>query len=225
MRVCILQHEPNEWIGSMLPWFDDHQYALKTILVYENESLPTSDEFDWLLVMGGGMSVYEEQAYPWLINEKSLIREAIAADKKVLGICLGAQLIASALGADVYAGEQQEIGWFSVAKTHDIASWYPTTFTPLSWHGDRFDLPTNAISFAKSEITPHQGFTLGNRVWALQFHLEAFEHSVRDFYAVSDKPLPEGDYVQSYQQMSETTYLAESKQIMHNLLNVIAESE
>lgn len=221
MRVAILQHEPNEWIGSMLPWFEAKGSQLSTCMVYLGEPLPSISDFDWLLIMGGNMSVYEELKYPWLIDEKQLIRDALAADKKVLGICLGAQLIASALGAEVYAGQQQEIGWFEVSKTHPFASWCPDKFLPLSWHGDRFDLPVGATGFAKSGITPNQGFCLSNKVWALQFHLEATADSVTDFHAVGEYNLPEGCYVQSYQQMVDDNHFDASKPVMHALLDVI----
>lgn len=220
MRVAIFQHEPNEWIGSMAPWFDAKGYELSTIMVYEGEPIPTVDDFDWLLIMGGGMSVYEEEKYPWLVSEKQVIRDAIAAGKKVLGICLGGQLIASALGADVYPAEQQEIGWFEVCKTNPIASWCPDSFQPLSWHGDRFDLPDGATGFAKSQITPNQGFCLNNTVWALQFHLEAIADSVPDFYAVTDE-FPEGQYVQTLDKMVSENYVANSKPVMHALLDVM----
>lgn len=220
MRIAILQHEPNEWIGSMQDWFEEKNYALNTTLIYQGEALPDIEAFDWLLIMGGGMSVYDEANYPWLIEEKKLIRQAIQTDKKVLGICLGGQLIASALGANVYANEQQEIGWHSVVKTAPEVSWCPNQFTPLSWHGDRFDLPEGAVGFAESVITPHQGFFMSAKVWALQFHLEANQNSVNDFYAVTGE-LPEGEYVQTLADMLEKQCVEESKQIMHALLNVI----
>tara|TARA_R110001606_G_scaffold346892_5_gene496067 strand:- start:27219 stop:27893 length:675 start_codon:yes stop_codon:yes gene_type:complete len=221
MRIAIIQHEPNEWIGSMLPWFEAKGAQLSTCMVYLGEPLPSIGEFDWLLIMGGNMSVYEELKYLWLIDEKQLIRDAISADKKVLGICLGGQLIASALGAAVYAGQQHEIGWFEVIKTHPVASWCPDKFQPLSWHGDRFDLPAGVTGFAKSDITPNQGFCLSNKVWALQFHLEVTVKSVADFHAVCDHTLPEGRYVQTSQKMLDDNHVAASKPVMHALLDVI----
>lgn len=220
MRVVVLQHEPNEWIGSMAPWFKDKGYELSTIMVYQGEPILAVDDFDWLLIMGGGMSVYEEDKYPWLVIEKQLIRDAIAASKKVLGICLGGQLIANALGAKVYSGDDQEIGWHKVTKTNSIATWCPDSFKPLSWHGDRFDLPNGSIGFANSLITPNQGFCLSDKVWALQFHLEAISDSVPDFYAVTGE-MPEGKYVQTVEQMIENNYVAESKPVMNALLDVI----
>jgi len=154
------------------------------------------------------------------VTEKQLIRDAISADKKVLGICLGGQLIASALGADVYPNDQQEIGWHEVTKTDPIATWCPDNFKPLSWHGDRFDLPVGATGFAQSQITPNQGFCLKKTVWALQFHLEAINDSVPDFYAVTGE-LSKGKYVQRYDQMVNDNYVASSKHIMHALLDVM----
>lgn len=224
MRIAVLQHEPDEWIGSMAPWFKIRGYDVTTTMVYLGEPLPQLDDFDWLLIMGGGMSVYEEQKYPWLLTEKQLIREAIAADKKVLGICLGGQMIASALGAKVYHGEQQEIGWHQVNKHHAVAAWCPDSFTPLSWHGDRFDIPAGATAFASSAVTPFQGFCLSDKVWGLQFHLEATADSVPDFYAVTGE-MPQGAYVQSVQQMIEDNYVDESQPIMHALLEVMDKAE
>jgi GMP synthase (glutamine-hydrolysing) len=216
----VLQHEPKEWIGSMASWFKDKNYSLSTRLLYRDEPLPSIEEFDWLLIMGGAMSVYEEDKYAWLAPEKQLIRQAIDAGKTVLGICLGGQLIANAMGTKVFPNDQQEIGWFPVTKTDDIASWCPDEFTPLSWHGDRFDLPQVATAFAQSAVTPYQGFSLSNKVWALQFHLEATTESVHDFYEVGDG-LEEGEYIQSYQQMLEQDQSAASQPIMHALLEVL----
>lgn len=220
MRVAILQHEPNEWVGSMQAWFEDRSYSLHTCMIYLGDLLPKVDDFDWLIIMGGGMSVYQEEKYPWLVAEKQLIRDAITEGKKVLGICLGGQLIASAMGAEVYSNDQQEIGWHEVIKTNPIATWCPDAFKPLSWHGDRFDLPDGATGFAASKVTPNQGFCLSDKVWALQFHLEAIANSVPDFYAVTGT-MPEGDYVQTIERMIEDNYVAESQRVMHALLDVM----
>jgi len=117
----------------------------------------------------------------WLGPEIAMVREAIAADKTVLGICLGAQIIAKALGARVYPGSAKEIGWFPVQRTgsHPFFDGIPDSFTPFHWHGETFDLPCEAILLAKSEITKTQAFAVGQRVLGLQFHLEATEESVR----------------------------------------------
>ena len=118
----------------------------------------------------------------WLGPEIAMVREAIAAGKTVLGICLGAQIIAKALGARVYPGSAKEIGWFPVQRTgsHPFFDGIPDSFTPFHWHGETFDLPCEAMPLAKSEITQTQAFAVGQRVLGLQFHLEATEDSVRE---------------------------------------------
>jgi GMP synthase-like glutamine amidotransferase len=133
------------------------------------------------------MSANDEAELGWLRPEIALVREAIAADKTVLGICLGAQIIAKALGARVYPGSGKEIGWFPVqreAGSHPFFDGLPDSFTPLHWHGETIDLPHGARLLAKSKITETQASAVGQRVLGLQFHMEATEESVR--------ALPEG---------------------------------
>ena len=134
-----------------------------------------------LTVMGGPMSANDEARLSWLGPEIALVRAAIAADKTVLGICLGAQIIAKALGARVYPGSTKEIGWFPVQRTgaHPLFDDLPDSFTPFHWHGETFDLPHEGKLLAKSEITECQAFAVGQRVLGLQFHMEATEESVR----------------------------------------------
>jgi GMP synthase-like glutamine amidotransferase len=132
--------------------------------------------------MGGPMSANDEAELGWLRPEIALVREAIAADKTVLGICLGAQIIAKALGARVYPGSGKEIGWFPVqreAGSHPFFDGLPDSFTPLHWHGETIDLPHGARLLAKSKITETQASAVGQRVLGLQFHMEATEESVR----------------------------------------------
>ncbi len=224
MRIQVLQHDDKEWIGNMEPWFNARDYSVRTCLIYKNQPLPDAEDFDWLVIMGGGMSVNDEENFPWLIKEKLLIEEAVAFGKKVLGICLGGQLIASAMGAPVYPSAEQEIGWHRVHKTSDIASWLPHQCYPLSWHGECFDLPAGAISIASSEITPHQGFCLGPKVWGLQFHLEATLQSVHDFYQLGENKPVEGTYVQSFEHMIAHGDDQSTRDIMYGLLDALDEA-
>jgi GMP synthase (glutamine-hydrolysing) len=131
-----------------------------------------------LVVMGGPMGVYEVDRHPHLADEIHLIRRAIAADVPVLGVCLGSQLIAAALGAEVRPSGRQEIGWLPVtlregATTDPLFAGAPSTFAPLHWHGDVFALPPGATPLASSAMTEHQAFRAGARTWGLLFHLEA----------------------------------------------------
>ena len=218
-KVAIFQHAEGEWIGSMTDWFADKDFQLQTYRLDLNESLPTVDQFDWLLIMGGPMSAYEEDIYPWLVPEKKVIKEAIESGKTVLGICLGGQLIANAMGADVYRNIGNEVGWHPMTKTNACATWMPDNLVPLSWHYDCFDLPSGAIPFASSAITPYQGFKLGENVWALQFHLEAHANTVGDFLALDDEGLPLGEYVQTEAEIFTTDHLEQSRLAAFNLLD------
>jgi len=218
-KVAIFQHAQGEWIGSMTDWFADKEFQLHTYRLDLNEALPTVEQFDWLLIMGGPMSAYEEDMYPWLVAEKQLIKQAIEADKSVLGICLGGQLIANAMGADVYRNSDHEVGWHGMTKTNACATWMPDNLVPLSWHYDCFDLPNGAIPFASSAITPNQGFKLGDNVWALQFHLEAQGSTVSDFLALDDEGLPIGEYVQTEAEIFTTDHLQQSRLAAFALLD------
>ena len=218
-KVAVLQHAHGEWIGSMQEWFTNKDFLLQTYRLDLNSVLPTVDEFDWLMIMGGPMSVNDEDIYPWLAPEKQLISDAIAADKIVLGICLGGQLIASAMHAKVIKNTQPEIGWYPVTKTNQCATWMPEIFKPLSWHSDCFELPEGATAFASSAITPYQGFSVGKKIWALQFHLEAQTGTVASFLALEPQGLPTGDYVQSEAEIfDDAKYLKQSQRAIFSLL-------
>ena len=133
-----------------------------------------------LTVMGGPMSANDEADLSWLAPEIALVRDAIASEKIVLGVCLGAQIIAKALGAQVYAGKQKEIGWFPVRAEsgHELFDGLPGEFMAFHWHGETFDLPAHAERLASTPVTANQAFAVGSRVLGLQFHMEATTESV-----------------------------------------------
>jgi GMP synthase (glutamine-hydrolysing) len=176
MRIQYLQHVPFEDIGSMRNDFEARGFTLSSTHWYRGDSTPELESFDGLVVMGGPMGIYDEQEHPWLIAEKKLIREAIAAGKTLLGICLGAQLIADVLGGKVTRNPYREIGWFPldiVPETNNpvaaILADFPEVF---HWHGDTFALPSGAHWLAKSQGCQHQAYCVDNRIWGFQFHLE-----------------------------------------------------
>ena len=181
MRMAVLQHVKFEGPAAIADWASGRGFALRIFPLYRDATLPSLSDFDMLTVLGGPMSANDDARHGWLGPEIALVRDAMAADKVVLGICLGAQIIAKALGARVYPGSAKEIGWFSVQRvgSHPFFDGLPDSFTAFHWHGETFDLPRGAAPLAKSKVTKAQAFAVGQRVLGLQFHMEATEESVR----------------------------------------------
>ena len=169
--------------------------------LFEDPALPDPSDLDLLVIMGGPMSVNDETGYPWLAAEKEFIRNAIKEDKAVIGICLGAQLIACATGAAVYPNREKEIGWFPVtaepvSDAGDSFS-FPRELLVFHWHGETFDLPGGATRLTRSDACENQAFQLGRRVIGMQFHLETTPDTARDIvHHCRDELLP-SRYVQS----------------------------
>jgi GMP synthase-like glutamine amidotransferase len=200
MRAHYLQHVPFEGLGSIEAWLKRSGYEISSTPFFESAELPEINEFDLLIVMGGPMSVNHESLFPWLLKEKQFIRLAIEQRKPVLGVCLGAQLIANAMGARVYRNPLKEIGWFPVqgVPPYDRSVFsFPSSINVFHWHGETFDLPPNAIRIARSAGCENQGFQLGSSVIALQFHLETTPDSARDMVTHCRDELTPGKYVQS----------------------------
>ena len=203
MRIHSLQHVPFEGLGSIADWAKAHNAPLRTSQLFSDAPLPKLEAFDWLVVMGGPMNIYEEERYPWLRGEKALIKEAIAAGKVVLGVCLGAQLIADCLGAKVTRNPHREIGWFPLTTVHPAwASTLPAQVLVMHWHGDTFALPAGALHLAASEACPNQGFIFQGRVVGLQFHLETTPESLMGLIEHGQDDLsPAGPYIQTREEM------------------------
>jgi len=177
MQVHYFQHVSNEDPGSILDWAASRGHSVSGTRFDMGETPPSPLEFDLLVVMGGPMSVHDEKAYPWLEEEKRLIAEAIRDRCLILGICLGAQLVAEVLGGNVRKNPQPEIGWFPVRLTEPFRqspcfSGLPREMTVLHWHGETFDLPSGAVPLARSEACENQAFAFDNHVVGLQFHFE-----------------------------------------------------
>lgn len=185
MSVLILKNIPSEGSGTI------EGFLLKNGIHYRvvdcgKEEIPESNGFDVLVMMGGPMSVNEEEIYPYIKREMALVKDFIAEGKKVFGVCLGAQIMAKALGAKVYAGPEKEIGWYDIEITEDglrdslvkKLAVQPGTgdfrkmFKVFHWHGETFDIPDGAVRLVKSAIYPNQAFRYGDNAYALQFHIE-----------------------------------------------------
>jgi GMP synthase (glutamine-hydrolysing) len=202
MRIHYLQHVPFEGLGSIQGWAEAGRHSITCTRLYAEEDLPKIEMMDMLIVMGGPMNVYEEKKYPWLVREKRCIERAIAANKIVLGICLGAQLIADVLGAKVFANEFKEIGWFPVQRTKEalqskIGEVFPEKMEVFHWHGDTFDLPTGAIHAAKSVACENQAFIYKGCVVGLQFHLETTKNGATEMIKNCSHELVDGPFIQA----------------------------
>ncbi len=224
MRIHYLQHVPFEGLGCIEEHLIQHGHQLSATHLYRNQQLPKLDRFDALIVMGGPMGVYDEPDCPWLQLEKVLIAETIAAGKLVLGICLGAQLIADALGAKVYRNRWREIGWWPVEQTKVAAAagfeLLPQNYVAFHWHGDTFDLPDGAMHLAENTTCQHQAFTLAGQVIGLQFHLEITPDSARDLIKHGGCELDGSRYVQTAEQMlADAGCFMVSNRLMTGLLD------
>ncbi len=195
----MLQHVPFEGPAAVADWARERNVPFKVKHLFRGDSLPELTEFDMLAVMGGPMSANDEAALPWLAPEIARVGQAIAAGKAVLGICLGAQIMAKALGARVYPGPAKEIGWFHVHRTEDVHplfSGIPAEFTAFHWHGETFDLPVGAERLASTKVTPNQAFAAGQKALGLQFHLEATKDSVNALIENAAAEIGDGPYEQ-----------------------------
>jgi GMP synthase - Glutamine amidotransferase domain len=206
MRVHWLQHVEYEGLGSIAPWLAARGHTLSATRLYAGERLPRPSAMDWLIVMGGPMSVHDHAVHHWLIDEKAFLREALDAGCRALGICLGAQLLAHSLGAEVGSNGGQEIGWHPVTLSEDGARhpWlhdFPPACEAYHWHGERYALPVGAVSLAASAACPQQAFAYGERVLGLQCHLEVGPDDARRWWAESS-PTP-GPWVQDLEAQLE----------------------
>ena len=202
MHIHIIQHVPFEEEGAIGQWAAAHGHTISRTLIYDGAVPPAHDNYDWLIVMGGPMSVGDEDRYPWLAHEKAYIREAVSHVKIVIGICLGAQLIASACGGEVMKNPDKEIGFFPVRLTPaasklPVYSALPEMFTAFHWHGDTFVPPPGSTVTAESDACRAQAFEYRGRVFGLQFHLEATRAGVGKLVTACADELVDGPFIQS----------------------------
>lgn len=208
MRWSCLQHVPFEGPGYLDTWSRGRGHELRRVEVWSGAPLPETGESDGLFILGGPMNVYEEDRYPWLAPEKRFIERILSEGKPILGICLGAQLLAVVLGGVVSENTRKEIGWFPVQITPEGRkighfAGFPDDFMAFHWHGDRFSIPEGAVLAASSEACAEQAFVYGERVVGLQFHLESTEKSIQSLVQHCGEEITCGPYVQDPPTMEE----------------------
>ena len=199
MRIHVFEHDDTETLGSIEAWAALRGHSIARTRWHEGGSAPDPKTWDLLVVMGGPMNIYEDAAYPWLLKEKASLDQAIAQDKWMLGVCLGAQLLADRLGGPVTQGAHVEIGWHAVrrlpeADADPLFAALPQEFEAMHWHGDTFAIPPGAVHGYASRACRNQAFRKGNVV-GLQCHLEFTREALAGLVQAQERF--EGAFVQT----------------------------
>jgi GMP synthase (glutamine-hydrolysing) len=223
MRIGVLQHAAFEGPGEIGAWATERGHALSVCHLYRGDALPEIDSFDLLLIMGGEMNIYQYRDWPWLKAESAFIRSVLEKGKRAVGICLGGQLIADALGAQVVQNAEIELGWLPITWTAEARAAFPGLLpqaTVLHWHGDTFGLPPGATRLAASEGCPEQGYMIPGKCLGLQFHLEVDPELTKEFVQ-GQTDWPKGRYVQTRDTVLKdaSTYHAANRQYLHGMLD------
>src|ERR1700690_3313918 len=183
-KIWVMQHHPVENLGSIAEALEGAALAWQYVRVFDGQPVPKDMKgAGGLILMGGPQGVYEAEQHPYLKDEMRLIEDALKDDRPVLGVCLGSQLLAAALGAKVYKGARREIGWYPVrltseAKNDRLLKDVPEQFSAFHWHGDIFDLPDDSVTLASSDLSPIQAFRYRDKAYGFLCHLEVTEASV-----------------------------------------------
>jgi len=229
LRIHVFQHIFFEGAANIEAWCVEKGHVISSTKFYEDPALPELSDMDWLIIMGGPMSVYEEEKFSWLAAEKQFIKKAIQAGKTIIGICLGAQLLAEILGAKVYQNAYKEIGWFPVALTSEgqqnkLFSNFENQATVFHWHGDTFDLPREAVHLAQSKACKNQAFLYNKKILGLQFHLEMNEQSLKEMLENGASELVSAKYIQTKNEISQRQNLfATNRKMLFAILDNMAE--
>ncbi|RXT06538.1 type 1 glutamine amidotransferase [Ammoniphilus sp. CFH 90114] len=225
MNIHYIQNDPLATPGFIKDWVKERGYTLTGTQFYNRDPLPILEHVDLLIILGGRMGAYEEEKYPWLREEKEFIRQAVQQKKGVLGICLGAQMIADALGGRAYPHVHSEIGWWPLEFTEEVRNNpFPQEFCSslnmFQFHSDTFDLPDGAVQLATSTACKNQAFVYGERVVGLQFHPEFTLEMIRSLAQLFRDALPNGPFIQSPEQWEERgSELEQARSFLFGLLD------
>lgn len=226
MRIHVIIHAAFEKLGVIESWIKQKNYILTTTHTYKGEELPQHSDFDFLIIMGGPQSPLELNKHPYLRNEITLAKHAVQANKVMLGICLGAQIIAEALGAATERSPNKEIGVYPIQLTKEGAQdplfkLFPQKFDVMHWHNDMPGLPEGGVLLAKSEGCPRQAFRYGDRIYGLQFHLEMTAELVKGMVEHCPEDLLQEEYVRSKEELLSSDYWSINQKMVTILDNLI----
>ncbi|SEN97870.1 GMP synthase-Glutamine amidotransferase [Amphibacillus marinus] len=218
MRIHVLQHVEFEGLAAVQEWIKARGFPYIIHRLDLMDPLPEPDEVDMLISLGGPMSANDAEL--WLSEERLLIQQLIKAEKPMVGICLGAQQIAKALGANIFQGKNKEVGWHPIqASCSTSLPEMPNQLTVFHWHGEQFDLPKGAVNLFHSAACANQGFLYQERVLGLQFHFESTQASIDELLRHDSSYIDQGQYVQSAEVIRNHPIPTQNKQLLFRLLD------
>ncbi len=199
LRIVSVEHFRADGPGKILGWIESRGHSLQRVFLDAGHPLPALEDFDFLIVMGGPMNIYQHEEHPWLVEEKAFIRAAVDAGKPILGVCLGGQLLADVLGGKVTRNRERELGWWPVHFTSRPGPFaeFPEHLMAFHWHGDTFSIPPGAQDLASSEACNTQAFLYGDRLVGLQFHIEVWNVESHELMQACPDDLRPARYVQT----------------------------
>jgi GMP synthase-like glutamine amidotransferase len=226
MNLHVLQHHGCEGPGEIAAWAEARGATVATTHLYRGEPLPAPSDVDLLVVMGGPMNIYQDRNHPWLRGERAFIAAHIASGKPAVGVCLGSQFLADALGGRVIQNPKIEIGWLPVKFSREARTnlpFLPEAQEVMHWHGDTFELPEGAVRLATSEGCVNQGFLYENRVLALQFHPEMTRDGISGLVREFGDELEPGEFVQTAEEIlaAKDETFSSAHALLHQLLDAI----
>jgi len=228
MHIHVFQHLDIESPGMILGWAAERGHSISFTRFFDGETASGLSQPDLLIIMGGSMGANDDALFPWMAGEKEFIREAIRQNTRILGICLGSQLLATCLGANVRKNRQEEIGYFPVSATAEAASDkvfrnMPSPWKVFHWHGDTFEIPAGARHIASSKACANQAFTLG-RFTGIQFHPEADAQLVSELINKWGHTLVTADYVQPPSEiLRNAREPSQDRAVLYKLMDNIAQ--
>jgi len=211
MKILFVIHAAFEAPGCIETWAKKRGHQTQIVSPYKGEKIPNINDFDFLVVMGGPQSPLEMDKAPYLADEIALIKQAIIKHKRIIGICLGAQLIGEALGAKTERSPHREIGMFLVELLHEakfdpVFGQFPEKFDVMHWHSDMPGIPKGATLIAKSEGCPRQIFRYGDRIYGFQCHFELTQELVKGMIEHCPDDLKAGTYIRSVKELMYADY-------------------
>ena len=221
MRINVLQHTPNEGPGAIQQWSQDHGHEMFIYHPATFGNLPTADQIDMLVILGGPMSPNDD--FDWIKQERALIQQLMNDHKPIFGACFGGQQIAKTLGYSIKKSPHKEVGWAPVYLKSNIIPGIPEQLTALHWHEEMFEIPKEADLLFSSDLVENQGFILNDNVIGLQFHFEPAADNVREI-AINDNqyPMEHNDLHQTAEEIINHGVPEENKKVIYKLLDFIA---